>query len=136
MYPYNELTTVRFDCVHFVRGDECKKQFALITATLQAHDILVFELLGNEIKGEQDIFREISTAMSFPDYFGSNWAAVEDCLSDMSWKPAKGYILKIYNADIHWKRNPYLLGTFASVWLSAAGIWANDNIPFHLIFIF
>ena len=38
-------------------------------------------------------FQELSLALHFPDYFGHNWDAVYDCLTDPSWLPAAGYVL-------------------------------------------
>ena len=36
-----------------------------------------------DVKGIYDMFEIISTAMDFPDYFGNNWDAFWDCLTDM-----------------------------------------------------
>src|SRR3712207_8419702 len=38
-------------------------------------------------------FQEIARVPHFPDYFGPNWDAVYDCLTDLSWLPAAGYVL-------------------------------------------
>jgi RNAse (barnase) inhibitor barstar len=33
---------------------------------------------------EQEIFQQIAKKLKFPDYFGNNFAALEDCLGDMT----------------------------------------------------
>jgi RNAse (barnase) inhibitor barstar len=38
-------------------------------------------------------FQEIARRLHFPDYFGHNWDAVSDCLTDLNWLPAAGYVL-------------------------------------------
>ena len=38
-------------------------------------------------------FQELAQALRFPDYFGHNWDAVYDCLTDLNWLPAAGYVL-------------------------------------------
>ena len=35
------------------------------------------------VKGHFDMFEIISTAMDFPDYFGNNWDAFWDCMTDL-----------------------------------------------------
>lgn len=37
-----------------------------------------------DVKNRYDMFEIISTAMDFPDYFGNNWDAFWDCITDMS----------------------------------------------------
>ena len=36
-----------------------------------------------DVKGIYDMFEIISTAMDFPDYFGNNWDAFWDCMTDI-----------------------------------------------------
>jgi hypothetical protein len=31
--------------------------------------------------------------LAFPAWFGHNWDALADCLTDLSWLPAAGYVL-------------------------------------------
>jgi RNAse (barnase) inhibitor barstar len=47
------------------------------------------------VKGHFDMFEIISTAMEFPDYFGNNWDAFWDCLTDMRGRPIHIEILGI-----------------------------------------
>ena len=52
-----------------------------------------FYLDGKRIVSEQDFFQEAQQALAFP-YFGQNWDAFDDCVSDMSWVPlAKGNVI-------------------------------------------
>jgi hypothetical protein len=44
------------------------------------------------------LFDEISAAFQFPDYFGENWAALDECLGGLSWLPAAGYVIVIQEA--------------------------------------
>jgi RNAse (barnase) inhibitor barstar len=44
-------------------------------------------------------FTEIARELRFPDYFGHNWDAVYDCLTDMSWLPADGYVIVVDGFD-------------------------------------
>lgn len=69
---------------------------------------------GYECRTEQDFFGSAARALDFPDYFGHNWAAFDECLSDLldlsdggmgsafggrAGRPEKCLYLAIGNAD-------------------------------------
>ena len=90
--------------------------------------------VGN-ISSNSDLFSVVASAMEFPDYFGNNWDALNDCLRDMEWMPAAGYLLVLNDASKGWSHSPYVLGQFVSTWLGACEYWIKHNVPFHLLFV-
>lgn len=40
---------------------------------------------GKYMRNWSDVLREFSAALQFPYYFGFNYAALNDCMSDLSW---------------------------------------------------
>src|SRR5262245_12607916 len=42
---------------------------------------------GEKAVGRDTFFTEIADRLSFPDYFGSNWDAFYDCLTDLKGSP-------------------------------------------------
>ena len=40
-----------------------------------------------------DALRAVARALQFPDWFGGNWDALEDCLSDLAWRKGEGHVL-------------------------------------------
>jgi hypothetical protein len=46
-----------------------------------------------------EFFQELARALRFPDYFGHNRDAVYDCLTDLNWLPASGYVLVLDGFD-------------------------------------
>lgn len=66
-----------------------------------------FYLEGKNIVSKEDLFRESQLVLSFPGYFGHNWAAFDDCITDLSWiPPAKANIILYDDIDIFAKTNP------------------------------
>ncbi|MBW4692031.1 MAG: barstar family protein [Lyngbya sp. HA4199-MV5] len=57
---------------------------ALVTLS-QKQGARLFYLNGAGISDKTEFLQAIATAMSFPDYFGQNWDALEDCLTDLDW---------------------------------------------------
>lgn len=56
-------------------------------------EFAVAVLEGTAAGTRAEFFQEFARALRFPDYFGHNWDAVYDCLTDLSWLPAAGYVL-------------------------------------------
>jgi RNAse (barnase) inhibitor barstar len=59
--------------------------------------------VGRIIRGKKcltlaDLFDEFAAAWQFPCYFGENWDALEECLTDLEWLPASDYLLLVTNA--------------------------------------
>ena len=56
-------------------------------------EFTVAVLDGTAAGTRAEFFQELARVLHFPDYFGRNWDAVYDCLTDLSWLPAAGYVL-------------------------------------------
>jgi RNAse (barnase) inhibitor barstar len=128
MMKLNDLEKISGVVIHFVLANEIMIDFSSL-------EMVVSEGSVADIKTDKDLFAVIASAMQFPDYFGNNWDALDECLSDMDWLPADGYLLVLHEATKGWSRNPYVLGRFVTAWLEAAEYWIENQTPFHLVFI-
>ena len=46
---------------------------------------------GDNIQDKKTLLKEFSEKLKFPGYFGFNWDAFSDCMTDLSWlKPENG----------------------------------------------
>lgn len=85
---------------------------------------------------------EFARALDFPDYFGHNWDALEECLADLEWLPAKGYIVLITDAaqvlpddEDEYETFLEILSDAGEAWGSGqAGMGARQATPFHVLF--
>ena len=97
---------------------------------------------GRHCKTPTHLFEEFARALEFPDYFGHNWDALEECLADLEWLPAKGYVLLITDAgcvlpDDDEEHETFLeiLRDAGEAWGSGqAGMGARRATPFHVLF--
>jgi hypothetical protein len=76
------------------------------------------------------LLKSIAAALEFPDWFGGNWDALEDCLSDLSWRQAGGHVLLFENA-----KSSDDLGVLIDILQSTAEFWAGRGMPFFAVFI-
>jgi len=80
--------------------------------------------------GRERLLQNIAKALDFPEWFGGNWDALEDCLADLSWKDAAGYVVLFDNAE-----SGDDAGVLIDVLRSSAESWAARGKPFFAVFI-
>ncbi|MFB9069648.1 barstar family protein [Pseudofulvimonas gallinarii] len=51
-----------------------------------------------DCRRSDDLFARMAAVFRFPEWFGDNWDALADCLADLSWWLARGYVLVIGNS--------------------------------------
>jgi hypothetical protein len=99
---------------------------------------------GHKMRSEAELFDEVAAAFQFPDYFGENWSAFAECLSDLSWMPGAAYVMVITNAhDVLVSEPPAQLQSFARIGRTVATQWAQPinagkpwdrpAVPFHIV---
>ena len=124
----DDLTRPGWQCIHFTAARPDREGLAEL-------QIEVAEIDGAAVGDDRELLEALSAALSFPDYFGFNWDAADECLRDLSqWLPAQGYVLVVDRAGDLWQRAPRSAGALVEAWLTAAGHWAHHGVPFHLIF--
>jgi RNAse (barnase) inhibitor barstar len=74
--------------------------------------------------------REIAEALQFPDWFGGNLDALADCLNDLSWLPASGYVLIAEHTGDWRAQAPDSFDAVLEIFDEAAERWAQDKVPF------
>lgn len=87
-------------------------------------DAYVAEIV--DVHSKDELFRELSDTLSFPDYFGHNWDALWDCLNDFHWIDAHEIVM-IHNRipDI----GPADLKIYLDILSGSVGRWEDD--PMH-----
>src|SRR4051812_6858993 len=74
---------------------------AEVAATWSDAGLTVRTVRGAKMRSTQALMDEVSAALQFPDYFGENWAALDECMADMEWLlPVKGFVLVVRDADL------------------------------------
>ncbi|MGW6542369.1 barstar family protein [Streptomyces massasporeus] len=54
---------------------------------------------GQQMRDSDGVFAQFYEALRLPDYFGWNWNALRDCLTDLHWINAKHFLLTIDDAN-------------------------------------
>lgn len=90
------------------------------------------ELADTDPDVEQTLMDELDRGFQFPDYFGDNWNAVDECINDLSWIPADGYCCIVLNRRVleQLKRVETL---FVSLMSNASIQWKMEGKRFCLV---
>jgi hypothetical protein len=89
----------------------------------------VFEADAKSSSTERQLLLSVGDALAFPDYYGANWAAFDDCLGDLLRADAGSVALVIVGIDTLMRSDPHafvrcvhlLLDAVAEVERAAAG---------------
>jgi hypothetical protein len=93
------------------------------------------DLAEVELEGAPDkeaLLARLAHALGFPEWFGGNWDALEDCLCDLSWRPGDGHVLVLRGGAALPTDE---LGVLIDVLASAAAYWAQRGRPFFAAFV-
>ncbi len=82
--------------------------------------------------GKAQVLDALAKALAFPDWFGHNWDALEDCLSDLSWKPAEGHLLLLTGTPALPRDEA---GILTDILASSAEAWKARGKPFIAVLV-
>ncbi|MEC5400224.1 barstar family protein [Uliginosibacterium sp. H1] len=75
----------------------------------------------------------LGRALQFPDWYGHNWDALADCLSDMSWNEADGYVLILTQLGPLRAQDREAYDTLVDVLRDASESWREASTPFWVL---
>jgi Barstar (barnase inhibitor) len=99
---------------------------------LQERDFQVFHLEGAKITTNDRYFKTLAELFQFPDYFGGNWDAVADCLTDLDWQEGDRIVVvysdceALANIGIDWN-------VAIEVWVSTIEVWQAQGVMVALV---
>ncbi|MDP2108922.1 MAG: barstar family protein [Rhodocyclaceae bacterium] len=120
------LTRTEHAGVYHMPGDG---EAGLIDAAAQ-NNFAVFRVDLAGVSDKAALLQAIGDAMAFPEWYGRNWDALLDCLADLGWQSAKGYVVILEHCDgIHGRAEADFVQTL-QVFEAAANEWREQGIPF------
>ena len=89
-------------------------------------DVVAIALAG----GKDAMLAAVSRSLAFPEWFGGNWDALEDCLTDLSWREDAPRVLLVSGAA-----SGDELGILIDILSTAAEFWRERERAFFAVFI-
>jgi Barstar (barnase inhibitor) len=114
---------------------------ALGTLLGEPGDLLVKTIRGRRCETKAGLLVEFARALEFPAYAAKNWDAFEECVTDLEWLPAAGYVIVVADAERLLIRREQDYATFIEImqtagqdWATArSGEWPRSAVPFHVL---
>lgn len=100
-----------------------------LVAAAEQNGYIVFRVDLAKAENKSALLDAIRQAMRFPEWFGHNWDALMDCLADLGWAPAEGYVVILEHCDgIHGRAEAEFVQTL-QVFEAAANEWRDQGVP-------
>lgn len=103
-------------------------------ALLQLARSLGLDAVRVDLRGCHDkagLLERTAAALGFPAWFGGNWDALFDCLSDLGWRPGRGHVLVFENTGGLRRQAPEAFETALAILADAAAAWDERGQPFR-----
>ncbi len=86
-----------------------------------------------KIGDKAGLLTALARALDLPEWFGGNWDALQDCLGDLSWATAPGYVVMLEHCQGLATRAREDFETLLEVLGVAADQWRDQGIPFWVL---
>jgi len=86
-----------------------------------------FHIEGKNISRKEQLLNHVAIALHFPKDFGANWDALEECLTDLEWVDADGYVIYYDHIDGLLDTHPDQFETLVEILRDAVASWKEDD---------
>jgi hypothetical protein len=98
-----------------------------VQSTAKRHGFAFFHIDGKSVGRKEQLLNAAATAMRFPADFGHNWDALEECLTDLEWVDADGYVVYYDHIDGLLGEHPDQFETLVEILRDAVASWKEDD---------
>ena len=105
-----------------------------LLAAAQALGLAVRKLDAASIKTKSQFLGLLGRALTFPSWYGRNWDALEDCLTDLSWIEDGGLLVEVEGYATYAQADPDGFAILLDIFKTSAEYWRSEGRPFWVIF--
>ena len=141
--PWSLFALPGLPWAHFTCADEhAFDRYSMLSAPCAIHSSVRI-VRGHRCQTKPQLLQEWAAALQFPAYFGHNWDAFDECITDLWWLPPTRYLFIVTRSDLLLTQEARDLTIFFEILHRAAQSWATwrpteiDHpriTPFHVLF--
>lgn len=94
----------------------------------------LYWLAGQSVTDKEEFLGLCAETFQFPDYFGGNWDALYDCLTDLSWADTpSGYLVVYAGWQALAQEEPESFTTVLDIFADVAALWQDAGSPMAIL---
>ena len=98
-----------------------------LTKQAKAKKMMFYHLEGKKIEKKEQFLNHASVVMHFPSDSGKNWDAFYDCITDMEWAEADGYLIYFDHTEAFDAHHESQLETVIELFEDAVNYWKDEG---------
>lgn len=103
------------------------------TALFRLKRVEMFRVHGERVHDKPRFLAALAKAMRLPRWFGMNWDAAVDALTDFEWQPGSAHALLCSKLDGFARRSPVDFATALAVLEDATLFWEERDVRFVVL---
>jgi hypothetical protein len=104
-----------------------------LSSVCQEYGFQLFYINGKDVTSKAEFLQASAKTINFPDYFGDNWDAFTDCITDLSWLSADGYILLYTQPENLAYNDPSEWSIALDIFQEAVEYWRETDTPLYVL---
>jgi RNAse (barnase) inhibitor barstar len=97
----------------------------------QKAGLALFRIDAGHVRDKKSFVDQIAKSLQFPGYFGRNWDALNDCLTDLGWLPTKtGCVIVLENMEHFGASRQQEFSKATEVLRAVSEYWKGQGLPF------
>lgn len=106
----------------------------VVKAAAEAAGFACFDLSFGDSDRVDIVLAKLGRDLDFPEWYGHNLDALKDCLTDLSWCQAAGYVLIIARAEILHAEDQVGFQALNEVFAAAVAEWRSQACPMWVFY--
>jgi RNAse (barnase) inhibitor barstar len=130
------MNTAAETLTHYTRAGVYAASSAQLDVTSKSATSIGFDCWSLDISTTHSapaLLRHIGQALHFPEWYGENWDALADCLTDLSWSDAEGFLVLLRGSDALHTAQPALWQKLVDMLSEVSDFWRENQIAFWVL---
>ena len=107
---------------------------AMLEANVALSGFTLFEVDMAAVHSKGEFLASLAQVLGAPDWFGHNWDALADVLTDLSWQPSSGYVLLLCGGDAKLGLSDADYDIVTGIFNDTVSYWKSQGKPFWVFF--